>query len=165
METPEVAPTAKGWSVLNGPAYDPKLHLPSAAMMEFVLQPNLHSRPEAALRVAAGGTLISILELLHPDLQGQSDERQRQLKELQQEAGKSIMYSWKLDQTQKQEIFAAYKNLGIMPPAAAEALNQLREEGLDTEIAELAEWGLMVLAIKEADPELKLPVPSRDILR
>jgi len=69
------------------------------------------------------------------------------------------MYSWELSQDQKAEVYGIYKNLNLLKPVAASAIAGLIAKGLDIEAAELAEWALMVMAIKETDPDIKLPTP------
>jgi len=165
METGEKTPRAKMWSVLTGPDYDAALHKPSAEAMKYVLNPENFTKPDIRLRIAAGGTLINILELLHPDLQVENKEIAEQLKELRQEAGKSVMYSSRLGVGQKKEIFERYNQLQLPEPTAAQVLRELRNDGLDSEVAELAEWGLMVMALKEANPDIKLPTPPTDNMR
>lgn len=171
MEKAGLESEIKQWSIVKGPHFDASLHVPSTAALEFALNPENASymKPDAKLRVAAGGILIGILDLLHPHLHphliASTDETALQLKAMQQEAGRTIMYSSKLNQDQKAEIWTAYKDLNIPEPAAAQALRALRERGIDSAVLELAEWSVMVLALKEIVPEIKLPVPHRDDLR
>jgi len=139
--------------------YDSTLHLPSNAVIEHISTPDAMMRPEAKLRIVAGGALISILDLLHPELQVDDEFAKNTIKEMHQEAGKSIMYSWELSQDQKAEVYGIYKNLNLLKPVAASAIAGLIAKGLDIEAAELAEWALMVMAIKETDPDIKLPTP------
>jgi len=153
------------WSVLAGPEYDATQHKPSKEQMDYVLNPENFTKAEVRLRIAAGGTLINILEMLHPELQVPGEETAKQLKELRQEAGQSVMYSWRLSMDGRKEIYEKYNQLQLPEPTAAQTLRELRKDGLDSEVAELAEWGLMVMAIKETDPEAKLPNPPSENMR
>lgn len=165
MEASSGKRSAKQWSVLDGPSFDVDLHIPSQAVLDFALRPESYSSPEAKLRVAAGGILIGILDLLHPELLASTAEANQEIAKMQQEAGKSIMYSSRLSLKQKEEIFNTYKGLALEEPAAVSALRQLRKQGLDSEVAELAEWGVMVMAINEAVPDAKLPTPIIEKVR
>ena len=165
MDSAEKLSAAKRWSIWGAPPYEAVLHLPSQAVIEHIQRPEKFYPPEAQMRTAAGETLSSILELMHPDLHKQDTESQEALKSLRLASGQAIMYSWRLDQAQKQELMQIYQDLQQPDPSAFQALDEIRARGLDDNIVELAEWGLITLAIKELAPNIKLPTPIADNLR
>lgn len=165
MDSAEKLPAAKRWSIWGAPTYEAVLHLPSQAVIEHIKRPEKFYPPEAQMRTAAGEVLSSILELMHPDLHKQDAESQEELKNLRVASGQAIMYSWRLNESQKQELMQIYQDLQQPNPSVFQALDEIRALGLDDNIVELAEWGLITMAIKELVPDLKLPAPIADNLR
>lgn len=158
MKTGHEQVVAKRWSIRSG-QFEPDLHLPSAAVIDAALNVEQFLPKEAQLKVAAAGVLISVLQLMNPDLLGDNDA----IKQLSQEVGREITNATMYTAEQKQEISGYYASLGVEPAPATKAIGALAEAGLDPEISNLAHNAILLISLKEKIAEtgadIKLPQP------
>jgi hypothetical protein len=162
----QVPPT---WSVRAG-KYDPTLHLPSFAVIDYLNKPENHLQPDAQLRMVSGGLLISILELLNPDVASNPEVA----KAMRQTVGRAVMYSADISDEQYEQIQTIHHDLvaerldglsdeqaleAINEPAATRAVHDLPQKGARRDACQLAERAITVLQIWELQPDIKLPVP------
>lgn len=162
MAIERVTDNVKEWSIRGG-QFEPKLHLPSAAVIEAALDVEKHLPPDARRRVAAAGVLMSIIQLLQPELAGDPSA----MKQMSQDVGREITDAGRYTDQQKQELGQYYAQLGVEPSAATEAIGMLAQEGLDPEISNLVHNAILVMSLKEKITETgaDIKLPSARIIK
>lgn len=154
----EERPSGQRWSLEAGP-FEPSLHLPGPEVIAALLDQEAHLPEDARQRIAAWGLLTHTLQLLNPQIISDRTELDR----LKAEVGKAVMYSGKLGAEQRSQLNEILGETAgpaaTSQPAISQALQALRERGVESRVMDIADTATTVMRIWAIDPEAKLPVP------